>query len=101
MRLVVSNTGPLLHLGEVQRRNLLNLMGEIHIPQAVDAELSLLDEEWARGRPSWGFSPYCASKLAGTSVLGAAIIAAVAGNMQKCHLRGLRSNPQFQAMIIG
>lgn len=53
MMLVVSNTGPLLHLGEVQRRDLLNLIGEIHIPQAVDAELSLLDEEWAHGRPSW------------------------------------------------
>jgi predicted nucleic acid-binding protein len=42
-----------LHLGEVQRRDLLNLIGDIHIPQAVDAELSLLDEEWARRRPSW------------------------------------------------
>ena len=53
MRLVVCDAGPLLHLGEAQERDLLNLTGEIHIPQAVDAELSLLDEEWARGRPSW------------------------------------------------
>ncbi len=53
MRLIVCDTGPLLHLGEAQERDLLNLIGEIHIPQAIDAELSLLDEEWERGRPSW------------------------------------------------
>lgn len=63
LRRVVCNTGPLLHLGEAQGRDLLDLTGEIHVPQAVDTELSLLDEEWARGRPSWAHvdalvSPY-------------------------------------------
>ena len=53
LRLVVCNTGPPLHLGEAQGRDLHNLTGDIHIPQAVDAELSLLDEKWARGRPPW------------------------------------------------
>lgn len=53
LRRVVCNTGLLLHLGEARRRDLLNLTGEFHIPQAVDAELNLLDEEWERGRPSW------------------------------------------------
>lgn len=53
LRIVVCNTGPLLYLGETQGRDLLNLAGEIHIPPAVDAELSLLDEGWPRGRPSW------------------------------------------------
>ena len=53
LRLVVCNTGPLLHLGEAQGRDLLNLTGEIHVPQAVDAELSLRDAEWAHGRPPW------------------------------------------------
>ena len=40
MRLVVSNTGPLIHLSEANKLELLRLTGEAHIPRAVEAELA-------------------------------------------------------------
>jgi hypothetical protein len=36
VRLVVSDTGPVLHLAEAQALNLMSLTGEVHIPTAVD-----------------------------------------------------------------
>jgi predicted nucleic acid-binding protein len=51
MRVVVSNTGPILHLGEAKLLNLLELTGNLHIPQRVEAELIALEPAWQR--PSW------------------------------------------------
>lgn len=51
MRRVVSNTGPLLHLYEAQALALLNTVGEVHIPRAVDAEISQYIPAWQTQRP--------------------------------------------------
>jgi predicted nucleic acid-binding protein len=40
--IVVSNTGPLLHLYEAGCLHVLDLTGEIHTPETVVAELSFL-----------------------------------------------------------
>jgi predicted nucleic acid-binding protein len=40
MRIVVSNTGPLLHLMEAGNLELVKLAGEVHIPGAVAVELA-------------------------------------------------------------
>ena len=53
VRRIVSNTGPLLHLGEAQALNLLGQAGEIHVPQAVDAEMRFQAEKWPEQRPAW------------------------------------------------
>ena len=49
-RLVVCNTGPLLHLYEAKALELLPLAGRICIPQAVDEELSRLLPQWPRSK---------------------------------------------------
>ncbi len=46
MRRVVSNTGPLLHLHEAQALALLNKVGAVHIPRAVDAEIAQHIPDW-------------------------------------------------------
>jgi len=53
VRRIVSNTGPLLHLGEAQALNLLGQAGEIHVPQAVDVEMRFQAEKWPEQRPAW------------------------------------------------
>jgi predicted nucleic acid-binding protein len=51
MKLIVSNTGPLLHLKEAQALDLLALTGEVHIPKNVEREISNLDPAWSQ--PAW------------------------------------------------
>ena len=53
MRLVVSDTGPLLHLAEAQSIEILSRVGEVHIPEAVDQEMAHLKQEWVSSRPAW------------------------------------------------
>lgn len=53
LRLVVSNTGPLLHLTEANALLLLNWTGEISIPRAVDREMTQLRSNWQSERPAW------------------------------------------------
>ena len=50
---MISNTGPLLHLGETQTLTLLMQTGEVYIPRAVDVEMEQHDSMWANARPSW------------------------------------------------
>ena len=49
--IIVSNTGPLLHLYEAKCFNLLKLAGEIHLPPPVATELSQLE-------PGFVFPPW-------------------------------------------
>ena len=42
MTLIVSDTGPLLHLSEAQALDLLNLAGEVHVPRGVADEIARL-----------------------------------------------------------
>lgn len=53
LRLVVSDTGPLLHLHETRAVHLLELTGEVLAPPAVEQELGRLIPSWANARPSW------------------------------------------------
>ncbi len=51
MRRVVSDTGPLLHLSEAHALQILRSVGEVHIPKAVEAEMSRLASTWRI--PTW------------------------------------------------
>lgn len=49
----MSDTGPVLHLLEAHSLRLLALVGEVHIPTAVDAEIAEHRAKWASERPGW------------------------------------------------
>ena len=51
MRCIVSDTGPLLHLHEIQALDLLKMAGQIHIPSGVAAEMALRETSWST--PAW------------------------------------------------
>ena len=53
VRLVVCDTGPLLHLMEIDALQLLNGAGDVLIPDAVDGEVASLVSNWAALRPKW------------------------------------------------
>lgn len=53
MRLVVSDTGPLLHLTEANALQLLDWTGEVRIPRAVDREMLQINSLWESERPTW------------------------------------------------
>ena len=53
MKIVVCDTGPILHLREINLFNLLDKAGKIVIPKTIDDELSGLNHSWGRGRPDW------------------------------------------------
>jgi predicted nucleic acid-binding protein len=53
MRKVVSNTGPLLHLQEAQLLSLLEQVGQLYIPKAVDLEMVQYDQDWCDHKPGW------------------------------------------------
>ncbi len=51
MRRVVSDTGPLLHLAEADALHLTRLVGHLHAPPRVNAELAHLLSDWKA--PAW------------------------------------------------
>jgi hypothetical protein len=51
VRCVVSDTGPLLHLTEADAFALTHLVGDLHIPPQVNAELAYLLSDWES--PAW------------------------------------------------
>jgi predicted nucleic acid-binding protein len=53
VRRIVSNTGPVLYLYEAELLSLLEHAGEIHIPRAVDLELTQHELEWRARKPDW------------------------------------------------
>ena len=53
MKIVVSDTGPLLHLREAECLDLLPELGQIVIPPAVRAEIQALDPSWLEEPPKW------------------------------------------------
>jgi predicted nucleic acid-binding protein len=53
MRLVVSNTGPLMHLSQAQSLDLLRLSGDVHIPPAVAVEAAHHISTWTTAPPVW------------------------------------------------
>ena len=53
MKIVVCDTGPILHLREAGLLNLLERAGKVAIPKGVDSELSEIDASWRDPKPSW------------------------------------------------
>lgn len=53
MKIVVCDTGPILHLRQADQLDILQATGSIHIPPEVDAEMARLDPQWADQRPDW------------------------------------------------
>ena len=53
MRLVVCDTGPVLHLREAGALDLLAKMGEVLIPPAVNNEVTARIVDWPSTRPDW------------------------------------------------
>lgn len=52
-RVVVSDTGPLLHLIEAAGLHLLEPVGEVHIPRMVDREMRHHEASWTSTKPHW------------------------------------------------
>ena len=52
-RVIVSNTGPLLHLREIAALPLIGSLGEVLIPPAVNEEAAVHDDQWTQARPFW------------------------------------------------
>lgn len=55
MKLIVCDTGPILHLTEANCLNLLKMAGKIYIPEMVDVEMKILTDSWKKDRPEWIF----------------------------------------------
>jgi len=53
MKIVVCDTGPILHLREADLLDLLTKRGKVFIPEIVDIELTEIDNFWKDQRPSW------------------------------------------------
>jgi predicted nucleic acid-binding protein len=53
VRKVVADTGPILHLHEAEALQLLALVGELFVPEAVQAELNSLLPGWVHIKPDW------------------------------------------------
>jgi predicted nucleic acid-binding protein len=53
VRKVVADTGPILHLHEAEALQLLALVGELFVPEAVQAELNSLLPGWGHIKPDW------------------------------------------------
>ena len=53
MKLIVCDTGPILHLREIGLIDLLKKTGRVIIPEVVNSELSETDPTWREQKPSW------------------------------------------------
>lgn len=53
MRIIVCDTGPILHLMEAGLLGLLQNVGNVYIPKLVDSETSDLYQHWKKERPDW------------------------------------------------
>ena len=48
MKIIVSDTGPIVHLKEAGLLELLEEIGDIYIPKMVDVEITKLQPHWAK-----------------------------------------------------
>ena len=53
MKLIICDTGPILHLNEAGLLELLKKAGKVCIPGKVDAEMNELYPLWSNQRPEW------------------------------------------------
>ncbi|MEW6620579.1 MAG: DUF3368 domain-containing protein [bacterium] len=52
-RLIVCDTGPILHLQEIGLLDILQKAGKIYIPRMVDIEINSLIPQWKNQKPEW------------------------------------------------
>lgn len=55
MKLIVCDTGPILHLQEANLLELLQKTGKVYIPKMVDTEMNELCPQWKKHRQEWIF----------------------------------------------
>jgi predicted nucleic acid-binding protein len=55
MKVIVSDTGTILHLTEAYCINLLQKAGKVYIPEMVNTEMKKLIYSWEKDRPEWIF----------------------------------------------
>jgi hypothetical protein len=55
MKLIVCDTGPIIHLKEAKLLELLQKAGNVYIPKMVDIEINQLYPLWEKHRPEWIF----------------------------------------------
>ena len=53
MRVIVCDTGPILHLQEARLLELLQKSGKVYIPRMVGIEMNELHPLWRKHRPEW------------------------------------------------
>lgn len=53
MRLIVCDTGPILHLKEANLLRLLQKAGKVYIPKMVDIEMREIYSLWEKDKPKW------------------------------------------------
>ena len=53
MKLIVCDTGPILHLKEANLLKLLQKAGKVCIPRMVDIEMGEIYPLWEKHRPEW------------------------------------------------
>ena len=53
MRLIVCDTGPILHLQEAGLLKLIKKAGKVYIPQRVDIEMASQSLSWKTDKPGW------------------------------------------------
>lgn len=53
MKIIISDTGPILHLIEADALFLLSRAGDVIVPPAVDKELAEKNPDWNQLRPDW------------------------------------------------
>lgn len=53
MKIIICDTGPILHLKEIGLLDLLQKAGKIIIPRGVDIELSEIGLSWKDQKPIW------------------------------------------------
>jgi predicted nucleic acid-binding protein len=53
LRRVVCDTGPILHLQEARTLSVLESLGQLYLPPAVQREILARRPDWQRGKPPW------------------------------------------------
>jgi predicted nucleic acid-binding protein len=53
LRIVICDTGPVLHLWEARALDLLGHAGEVIVPPAVEREIEAWVPDWSKVRPMW------------------------------------------------
>ena len=53
IKLIVCDTGPILHLSEAKLLELIQKISKVYIPKMVDTEMNELSPYWEKDKPEW------------------------------------------------